>query len=41
MLGTEGMKVAQRDAVLDQVFWLDIYYKPKKGESMVSVATTH
>lgn len=28
------------DAVLGKVFWMDIYYKPKKGESTASVAST-
>ena len=41
MTGSGRMRVTQRNVVLDQVFCLDIYYKPKKGESMDSVETTH
>ena len=41
MTGTGRMRVTWRNVVLAQVFWLDIYYKPKKGESTVSVETTH
>ena len=38
MLGTEGQRVAQRDAALGKVFWSDGYYTPKDGESTASTA---